>query len=224
MPTGTGRASRPRSPPERRRCAIFAPRYFGSRYFGNTFFGAVGTASAVDVPPTVDPEPTTVTDPIAWTVEDFEDELIDRTRGLLILVGLSADPDADASPRAYLKSPIAYAIRKSGGTTASVRTPVDSDLETVVADKTDQCFDIGELRLIDNALGSWIEPDQAEGPLSQKLGALGEFYLKRAECLRQKVKDVYKVDADVPQVATDGLGGFSDGGLGGAGTSSLMFL
>lgn len=158
------------------------------------------------------------------TIEDIEGEIIDRTCGLLVVAGISATPRADASPRSYLASPIGYAIRKSGGSTAGVRTPVASDLETVDVADLDQLYDLAELRTIDNALGSWTEPDQAEGPLSQKLGALGEFYLKRAECLRQKIKDVYKVDADVPQLGTDGLGGFSDGGLGGAGTSTLAFL
>lgn len=158
------------------------------------------------------------------TIAEIEDEIVDRTRGLMKLVSLSADPDADASPRAYLAGPISYAIRKSGGSTASIRTPVAADLLTVDIADLDQLLDIAELRAIDNALGSWMEPDQAEGPQSQKLGALAQFYQARAECLRQKIKDVYKVDADVPSVGTDGLGGFSGNDGGAAGTSTLAFL
>ncbi len=156
------------------------------------------------------------------TIAEIEAEIVDRTGGLLIVAEISQTPKTDASPRAYLASPIGYAIRKSGGSTAGVRNPTTSDLLTVDLAKLDQLYDLAELRTIDNALGNWTQPDQTEGPLSQKLGALATFFHDRAEALREKIKDVYKVDADTPQVATDGLGGFSGGGA--ANTGSLAYF
>jgi hypothetical protein len=155
------------------------------------------------------------------TIAQLESVLLARTRGVWVLSGVSEDPDADASPRVYLADPIAYAIRKSGGTTASPFAPATADLATVAADKVDQCLDLAELRSLDNGLGNWTQTDHAEGPLSQKWAALAKFYFDRAECLRTKITEVYKVDADAPTVVIgDGLGGFSDGGLGGFSSGS----
>ena len=159
------------------------------------------------------------------TVAQIEAVLVGRTSGLLVVAGISSTPAADASPRAYLVDPIGYAVRKSGGTTASPFAPTSFDLDTVPAVNLDQLLDLAELRTLDNALGAWTEPDQAKGPLNQKLGRLAEFYLKRADSLRQKIKDVYKVDAEVPQIGTDGMGGFSGGSGGGAvNTGTFAYL
>ena len=75
---------------------------------------------------------------------------------------------------------------------------------------TDQCLDIAELRCLDNGLGNWTDTDWSEGPISQKWAAMAKHYHERAECLRQKIVAVYKVDAGLPAIADDGVGGFSD--------------
>ena len=150
------------------------------------------------------------------TIAKLETILIARARGLIKLGDLSETPDADASPRSYLADPIVYAIRKSGGTTADILTPADSDLATVDDEKGLQLLDLAELRLIDNGLGNWTMTDHTEGPVSQKWAAMAQLYFDRAECLREKVKDEFGVGAEVTQVGDDGLGGFSGGGTTGS--------
>jgi hypothetical protein len=144
------------------------------------------------------------------TLDDVETILGGRTRGLLQAANVSDDYTADSSPRSYMADPIAYAIRKSGGTPSGIGTVADGDFDSVETGLEDQLLDVAELRLIDNCLGWWTRPNQSQGPRSQQLKDLAEFFLKRAECLRTKIKDVYQIDASEGVMATGGTGGFSD--------------
>ncbi len=156
------------------------------------------------------------------TRAEISDILVGRATGLIVVTGVSADPAADASPRAYTDDPIAYAVRKSGGSTASLLAATDAEIAAVETGKEDQVLDIAELRFLDNLIGRWTKANQSRGPITQSLGDLGKFYQDRADSLREKVKEVYAVDASTPTVIST-TASFSDVPSGSAASAAQTY-
>lgn len=71
-----------------------------------------------------------------------------------------------------LDDPLAWAVRRVGGSTANISTTTDAELAAVDAGDQDDLIDLAEYRTLRNVLGNLDLVDISAGPRAEKLSQL----------------------------------------------------
>ena len=124
------------------------------------------------------------------TRAQVETVLVKRCGPLLTAAGMAV---TYAGANADLNDPIGYAIRKSGGTVATLTTVADSDVTSVDSTLTDQLLDLAELRTLESILGNLDDVDIRVGPRDEKLSQLRTGLEERLKRLQDRVEQEYGV-------------------------------
>jgi hypothetical protein len=119
------------------------------------------------------------------TRAQVESILIDRTGGYLALADIAAAPRSDASPRAYLGDPIAWALRGIGLPLADPSSPSDLEVAAVPDGSFDEVLDRAELRVLLNVVGNWTAVTEQAGTDRQEWSKLLDQLWKRVQTLRE---------------------------------------
>lgn len=127
---------------------------------------------------------------MAVTRAQVETMLVRRRGKLMSAAGLAVSV---SGANADLIDPIGYAIRRLGGSVASIIAITDTDIATVSADDLDGLLDISELRLLQNIKGNLDVVDITTGPISEKLSQLSDSLQEDIKTLTAKVEDEYGV-------------------------------
>lgn len=77
-----------------------------------------------------------------------------------------------AGLNADLDDPLAWAVRRVGGSTADISTATDAELAAVDVDDHDDLIDLAEYRVLRNVLGNLDLVDISAGPRAEKLSQL----------------------------------------------------
>lgn len=140
---------------------------------------------------------------MALTRANVEAILIRRVGKLLTAADLNGTTMDGMN--ADLNDPIGYAVRRLGGTVASVVQVVDADLAGIASDDYDQLFDLAELRTLETIAGNLDDVDITLGPRSESLSQLASQVDKRIEKLAEKVQRIYGVDVGTLSAGVIGL-------------------
>lgn len=140
---------------------------------------------------------------MALTRANVEAILIRRVGKLLTAADLNGTTMDGMN--ADLNDPIGYAVRRLGGTVASVVQVVDADLAGIASDDYDQLFDLAELRTLETIAGNLDDVDITLGPRSESLSQLASQVDKRIEKLAEKVQRTYGVDVGTLSAGVIGL-------------------
>ena len=73
-----------------------------------------------------------------------------------------------------LDDPLAWAVRRVGGSTADISTVTDAELAAVSTDDYDDFIDLAEYRTLRNILGNLDLVDISAGPRAEKLSQLAD--------------------------------------------------
>jgi len=122
---------------------------------------------------------------MAITRLQLENELVSRRKAMLEAVGILSTPAGYPD----LNSPIAYAIRQSGGTVSNLSSVVDADLATVDAEDYDKLMDVAEYRLLMNIKGRWAKVDISSGPYRQSLGQFADQLDKDIAAMKTQLQE-----------------------------------
>lgn len=106
---------------------------------------------------------------MALTRANCEAVLVARLKLLLEAAGLAVTV---AGTNADLNDPLAWAVRRVGGSTADASTTTDAELATIATVDFDDLFDLAEYRAWQNILGNLSFVDIIAGPRSEKLSQL----------------------------------------------------
>lgn len=123
----------------------------------------------------------------------LESELVERTRSLLVRVGLSDDPSSDPSPRSYLGGPILSAALESGGTAAVPGTIDDADLAGLADSDWNKVCDVAHLRLLEKCLDNWDLFTNAATDRSVSYGEGRTALAQRIADLRKYLQTKYQI-------------------------------
>lgn len=124
---------------------------------------------------------------MAPTRAEVETVLVARRGPLMTIAGMLT---TSGGTNADLNDPIAYGIRQSSGTVASV-VVADADIATV--SDVDSLLDIAELRLLRTIKGRYDRVDIRSGPFSQEFSQLITSLKDDIKDLEQLVADLYGV-------------------------------
>jgi len=106
---------------------------------------------------------------MALTRANCEEILVARLKLLLEAAGLAVTV---AGANADLDDPLAWAVRRIGGTTASVSTATSAELAAIATTDFDNLIDLAEYRALQNIMGNLNLVDISAGPRSEKLSQL----------------------------------------------------
>ena len=138
---------------------------------------------------------------MALTRTNIEEILIRRCGALMTAAGM--DGTTTSGSNADLNDPIGFAIRKCGGTVASVVAVADADLAGISTDNLDQLLDVAELRTLESIAGNLDDVNITEGPHSEQLADLSARVQKRIETKQARIEKEYGI----------GVGAFTAGVL-----------
>ena len=117
----------------------------------------------------------------------LENELVSRRKAMLEAVEIQPTPTGYPD----LNSPIAYAVRQSGGTVSDLSSVADSDLATVDPADYDKLMDLAEYRLLINIKGRWAKVDIRSGPFSQSLNQFADQINDDIAAMKAHIQDEY---------------------------------
>lgn len=126
---------------------------------------------------------------MALTRSQFETILIGRLGGWLTEAGLDGTSHAGANDA--LNDPIAYAVRRLGGTVANPVLVADGDLAGLASTDYDAAFDVAEWRALENLLRGLRKVDTRVGPLAQSFSQLRRDVLEAAKEKRSQIENDY---------------------------------
>lgn len=106
---------------------------------------------------------------MALTRADCESTLVKRLKVLMEAAELVV---TITGSNADLNDPLAWALRRVGGSTASVATVTDAELAAVGASSYDDFMDLAEYRTLQNILGNLDLVDITAGPRAEKLSQI----------------------------------------------------
>lgn len=135
---------------------------------------------------------------MALTRANVEVILSKRSSKIMTFVGLDGTTVDGAN--ADLNDPIGVAIRECGGTTASVVSVADTDLDTVDTSDYDKLFDIAEHRLLATMLGNFDKYGLKVGPRSGYQSQVREGLEKRIDDLKDALEAKYGYNAPTPEM------------------------
>jgi hypothetical protein len=96
---------------------------------------------------------------------------------------------------ADLNDPIGWAIRKCGGSVASVVAVADSDVAGVSTDDLDKFFDLAEFRALESISGNLAVVTITAGPRTEHLSDLAKLVEQRLARKRKQLLEDYGVGA-----------------------------
>lgn len=99
---------------------------------------------------------------MALTRAQVEAVLVRRLTKFLTQAGMAVTTDGT---NADLNDPIGYAVRRMGGTVASIAAVADTDLAVISAADTDQLLDLAELRALQSIETHLVDVDVVTGPV-----------------------------------------------------------
>lgn len=128
------------------------------------------------------------------TRPQVEDVLVLEFGGLLKATRLATDPDADTSPRAYLRGPLAAAIRGLGITPANPAQPTDLEVQQGADLDLDQLLDRARLAILQRAVLSPYLINEQAGQDRQDKASLVKEVRAELDAIRQRVHTLYPDD------------------------------
>ena len=122
------------------------------------------------------------------TRAQIEATLVSSRETWMTAVGLSTTTTGSNTD---LNGPIAYGIRKAGGSVASLGNVTNTDVATVAAADLDKLLDFAEYRLLENILGNHEAVDISGLPASQNVDQLGKRIQGAIERLEKRIEKLY---------------------------------
>ncbi len=122
------------------------------------------------------------------TRSQIESILVSRRSPLMQMASMAVTTQG---ANADLNDPIGYAVRKVGGTVASLASVTDADIATVDTDDLDEMLDHAELRLLRSIRGNLALVDITSGPMSEKLSQLAASVREDIEALENAIGENY---------------------------------
>lgn len=124
------------------------------------------------------------------TRANVESEIVSRVGAWMTAASLAVTV---AGSNASLNSPIGWAVRLAGGTTASPALVTDTDVQTVTDANLDKLYDLAELRTLESALSNYPGVDKKAGPVELKSSQLGDRLLAVISMKRAQVAADYGI-------------------------------
>lgn len=112
-----------------------------------------------------------------------EQELVERAAAMLLVCGKSVNADG---ANQSLMGPIWYGLSLLGLPPAVPGSVTDADLAQLPLTSYMTFCDLAELRLIENCLGSFAQPDQTQGNTKVQLNTMMVRFQRRAQELESK--------------------------------------
>lgn len=128
---------------------------------------------------------------MAITRANVETLLVKRCGSLMMAAGM--DGTTVSGSNADLNDPLGYAVRKCGGTVATITSVADSDLSGIDSGDYDKLIDIAELRTLESIEGNLDDVDISVGSRREALNQLSAQVAKKIDRKREQVERAYGV-------------------------------